>query len=590
LDDLSEGTVLSELTVRDFAIIDELHLRFAPGFNVLTGETGAGKSIIVDAVSLVLGSRGDAEFIRAGASQATIEGIFALDDEAESAIAPLLEQDGLEGDDPAFLILARELRREGRNVCRVNGRAVSLKVLSAIGQHLVDIHGQTEHLSLMRVGEHVNLLDRYAELWPLRSQVAGLVRQLQAVRNELAALRRDERELARRVDLLQYQVREIETAHLELGEEQELVQERTRLANAEQLRELADEAQIALYEGGEERESALDQLQASVRALSGLARLDPSIEGLRESVEAVGYQLEDLSGSLREYRDRIEFDPRRLGQVQERLALIHSLQRKYGDRIEDVLAFSDRARRELETIEHSEERIAELEADEQHLLDRVGVAGAELSRRRREAGERLSAGIEAELEELSMARARFGVGLSWRDDPEGACVGERRVAFDTTGLDRVEFLIAPNVGEPLKPLVRIVSGGETSRLMLALKTVLAQADRTPTLIFDEIDAGIGGRIGAVVGEKLWDLTVGDREKARSHQVLCVTHLPQLAAYSDLHFHVRKGVVGERTITNVHPVDGEEREEELAGMLGAITEQTRASAREMMVASEADKQR
>ena len=238
--------MLSELTVRDFAIIDELHLNFGPGFNVLTGETGAGKSIIVDAVSLVLGGRGDAEFIRAGASRATVEGIFALDDEAQAVIGPLLEQDGLEGDDPALLILARELRREGRNVCRVNGRAVSLKVLSAIGQYLVDIHGQTEHLSLMRVREHVDLLDRYGELWPLRYRIADLVRQLQAIQRELNALRRDERELARRVDLLQYQVSEIETAHLESGEEQDLVQERTRLANAEQLRELADEAQFAL--------------------------------------------------------------------------------------------------------------------------------------------------------------------------------------------------------------------------------------------------------------------------------------------------------------------------------------------------------
>ena len=582
--------MLSELTVRDFAIIDELHLNFGPGFNVLTGETGAGKSIIVDAVSLVLGGRGDAEFIRAGASRATVEGIFALDDEAQAVIGPLLEQDGLEGDDPALLILARELRREGRNVCRVNGRAVSLKVLSAIGQYLVDIHGQTEHLSLMRVREHVDLLDRYGELWPLRNRVADLVRQLQAVRRELTALRRDERELARRVDLLQYQVSEIETAHLESGEEQDLVQERTRLANAEQLRELADEAQFALYEGGEERESALDQLQASVRALSGLARLDPSTEELREAAEALSYHLEDLSSSLREYRDRIEFDPRRLSQVEERLALIHSLQRKYGDRIEDVLAFASRARRELETIEHSEERIAELEADEDRLLGTVGKVGVELSNRRREAGEHLSAGIEAELEELSMARARFGVGLVWRDDSEGAYADARRVAFDLTGLDRVEFLIAPNVGEPLKPLVRIASGGETSRLMLALKTVLAQADRTPTLIFDEIDAGIGGRIGSVVGQKLWDLTISDGGKARSHQVLCVTHLPQLASYSDLHFHVRKGVVGDRTVTSVDPLDGGEREQELAGMLGAITEQTRASAREMITVSEADKRR
>ncbi len=580
--------MLSELTIRDFAIIDELHLRFAPSFNVLTGETGAGKSIIVDAVSQVLGGRADTEFVRAGAPQATVEAVFALDAEAQGVLGPLLEQDGLEGDDPALLLLAREIRREGRNVCRVNGRAVSLKVLNGIGQYLVDIHGQTEHLSLMRTGEHVDLLDRYGELWPLRSEVENLVRQLHGVRGELAALRRDERELARRVDLLQYQVREIETARLEPGEDEELGQERTLLANAEQLRELADEAQLALYQGDEERASALDQLQTAARALSGLARLDPQISSLLEAAETLSYQLEDLSGSLREYQERIEFDPRRLNQVEERLAVIHSLQRKYGDRIEDVLAFAARARREMETIEHSEERIAELEVEEERLLHQVGEAGARLSSLRREAGERLSAGIEGQLDELSMSRARFGVGLTWRTDPEGAYADDRRVGFDLTGLDRVEFLIAPNVGEPLKPLVRIASGGETSRLMLALKTVLAQADRTPTLIFDEIDAGIGGRVGAVVGRKLWDLTVSDGGKARSHQVLCVTHLPQLASYADRHLQVRKGVVGERTVTSVHSLAGDEREQELAGMLGALTEQTRASAREMIAASQSDK--
>jgi len=580
--------VLSELTIRDFAIIDELQLRFEKGFNVLTGETGAGKSIIIDAVSLILGGRGDVEYIRAGAELATIEGTFSLDDEVLTTIHPLLEQDGLEGDDPAILMLAREIRRGGRNVCRVNGRAVSLKVLREIGEHLVDIHGQTEHLSLMRVREHIDLLDRYGELWPARAELAGLVVKLRELRRELAELRRDERELARRVDLLQYQVSEIESADLEPEEDTALVYERARLANAEQLRELADEAFCALYGGDEEQTSAVDLLQASARALTGLARLDPSTTPLGEAAETVSYQLEDLAELLRDYRERIEFNPRRLNQVEDRLALIHSLQRKYGDRIEDVLAFAERAQRELETIEHSEERIAELMVEEEKLLREIGLAGSKLSAQRRDAGERLSNGIEAELEALSMARARFGVDVSWRDDAQGACVEGRRVAFDLTGLDRVEFMVAPNVGEPLKPMVRIASGGETSRLMLALKTVLAQADRTPTLIFDEIDAGIGGRIGAVVGRKLWGLTAADGSKSRQHQVLCVTHLPQLATYGDLHLHVRKGVVGDRTVTSVHRLDGRDREQELAGMLGALTEQTQASAREMLAASQANK--
>jgi DNA repair protein RecN (Recombination protein N) len=582
--------VLSELIIQDFAIIEQLHLRFEAGFNVLTGETGAGKSIIIDAVSLLLGGRADVDMIRSGAPQAAVEGVFVLDEEVRSVLNPLLEQDGLEGDDPATLVLAREIRREGRNVARVNGRSVALKILREVGEHLVDIHGQTEHLSLMRVREHVELLDRYGELWPLRDRFATLVRELRTVRRELASLRHDERELARRVDLLQYQVSEIDASRLEPGEDGELAQERTRLANAEQLRELADEAYYALYGGDGESASAVDLMQASARALVGLVRLDPSTVALEEAVQAASYQLEDLADSLRQYREQIEFNPRRLNQVEERLALIRSLQRKYGDSIEEVLAFADRARRELETIEHSEERIAELEAEEECLLHEVGRLGADLSAQRQEMGERLASGIEAELEQLSMARARFGVDLTWRDDDEGAFVEGRRVAFDLSGLDRIEFLVAPNVGEPLKSLVRIASGGETSRLMLALKTVLAQADRTPTLIFDEIDAGIGGRIGAVVGQKLWGLTVGDGGKVRDHQVLCVTHLPQLACYGDLHFHVRKGVVGERTVTSVDLVDGKEREIELAGMLGTLTEQTRASAREMLLASQQDKKR
>jgi len=582
--------VLSELTIRDFAIIDRLHLRFGPAFNVLTGETGAGKSIIIDAVSLLLGGRGDATFVRAGAQRATVEGVFRLEAETQVLINPMLEEEGLEGDDPSILTLGREIRHEGRNVCRVNGRAVALKVLEEIGQQLVDIHGQTEHLSLMRVREHVDLLDRYGGLWPQREWVAGLVSELRGVRRELDDLRRDERELARRTDLLQWQVGEIETAHLVVGEEEELVAERTRLANAEQLHELTDEAYRALFEGGEEQSSAIDLLQMASKALAGLVRLDAATAGLRETADTVTYQVEDLAGSLRDYRDQVEFNPRRLNQVEERLTLIRNLQRKYGDSIEDVLAFAERARRDLDTIEHSGERITELQAEEERLLNEIGQAGAALSQQRREAGERLAVGIEAQLAELSMARAQFGVDVQWREDEDGAYVDGRRVAFDATGLDRIEFLVAPNVGEPLKPLVRIASGGETSRLMLALKTVLTQADRTPTLIFDEIDAGIGGRVGSVVGHKLWALTAGGGDVACRHQVLCVTHLPQLASYGDVHYHVSKAVVGERTVTKVDAMDGAVREQELASMLGAVTERTQASAREMLATSEVDKKK
>jgi DNA repair protein RecN (Recombination protein N) len=566
--------LLVELNIKNFAIIDELNLRFSPCFNVLTGETGAGKSIIIDAVSILLGGRAESEYIRAGTEESQVEGIFHLDEAAQAAILPLLKEDGLEGEDDETLILAREIRHSGRNICRVNGRAVTLGTLERIAQRLVDIHGQSEHLSLLRVREHVNLLDRYAGLWPLRSQVADKVSALRQVQRELQELLRDERELARRADLLEYQVQEISAARLEVGEEEELEAERNRLANAERLTEWTDEAYCALGEGEEGQASAIDLLGLVVRNLTSLEKIDPSLAEQRRVAEEVSYQLEDLVQSLRAYRDQIEFDPFRLGQVEERLDLIHSLKRKYGDSIEEVLAFGQTAQRELEAITHSEERVEELQAEEDRLLHEIGDLAAQLSAQRREADDRLSAAIEAELADLSMERARFGVSIEQGEDADGVWVGDKRYAFDSTGIDRVEFLVAPNVGEPLKPMAKIASGGETSRLMLALKAVLSAADETPTLIFDEIDQGIGGRTGGVVGYKLWSLSP-------KHQVLCVTHLPQLAGYGDTHYKVDKKVVGERTIAHVHELDMDGRLEELAQMLGTVTEVTRQGAQEIL---------
>lgn len=566
--------MLVELNIKNFAIIDELNLRFSPGFSVLTGETGAGKSIIIDAVSTLLGGRAESEYIRAGADESQVEGIFHLDEATQAAILPLLREDGLEGEDDETLILAKEMRRSGRNICRVNGRAVTLGTLERIAQKLVDIHGQSEHLSLLRVREHVNLLDRYAGLWPLRSQVAARVSTLRQVQKELKGLLRDERELARRADLLKYQVQEIAAAKLEIGEEEKLEAERNRLANAERLIALTDEAYRALGEGEERQASAIDLLGLAVRNLTSLEKVDPSLAERRRVAEEISYQLEDLVQSLRAYLDQIEYDPVRLRQVEERLGLIHSLKRKYGDSIEEILAFGQAAQRELEAITHSEERVEELQAEEDRLLHEIGDLAARLSAQRREAGDRLSAAVEAELADLNMERARFGVSIEQSGDADGVWVGDRRYAFDGTGIDRVEFLIAPNVGEPLKPMVKIASGGETSRLMLALKTVLSAADETPTLIFDEIDQGIGGRTGGVVGYKLWSLSP-------KHQVLCVTHLPQLAGYGDTHYKVDKKVVGDRTVASVQALDMNGRMEELAQMLGTATEVTRQSAQEIL---------
>ncbi len=573
--------MLVELNIKNFAIIDELRLSFGPDLNVLTGETGAGKSIIVDAVSYILGERADSAVIRSGADEARVEGIFHLNQVAKETVLPLLQKDELAGDDEDVLILAREIRREGRNICRVNGRAVTLATLESIGQRLVDIHGQTEHLSLLRAREHVAFLDRYGDLWPLRQEVADLVHELRQVRQDLRALVRDERELARRADLLTYQIQEIAAANLEVGEEDELDEERTRLANAERLVELADAAYRALYVGEEEQRSAIDLLGLVVQSLASLRKIDPSLEERHQAAEEASYQLEDLARGLRAYRDSVEFNPSRLRQVEARLDLIYNLKRKYGGSINEILAFGQAAQRELDGITHSEERVEELEAREEELLHQIGALAAQLSDQRKETAERLREAIEAELKHLGMEGARFGVAIEQREAEDGVWVGDRRYAFDTTGMDHVEFLIAPNVGEPLKSLVKIASGGETSRLMLALKTVLSAADRTPTLIFDEIDAGIGGRAGGIVGKKLWSLTAGTGPGDAGHQVLCVTHLPQLAGYGDVHLRVDKRVVGERTVTAVQPLAGEERVEELASMLGTVTQVTRRSAQELL---------
>jgi DNA repair protein RecN (Recombination protein N) len=574
--------MITELTITDFAIIDHLQLPLVPGFVVFTGETGAGKSIIIDAVDLLLGGRADPTLVRAGAEVARVEGVFTLPDEVRADVEAILAREELQADDALLEVtLAREVRREGRSVCRINGRSVSLSILKEIGQGLVDVHGQSDHLSLLRPREHVYMLDRFAGLDDERLAVAEMVRELNAVRRELSELLRGEREMARRLDMLDFQLNEIASARLKPGEDKALLEERTRLANAEKIAALADDALRALSDGAEDTPSAADLLGEAWRALTGLAKIDPSQTAARDQALALSEQFRDLARDLAAYRETIEFNPKRLNAVEERLELIKNLQRKYGPTIDDVLAFAGKAQAERDGLTHSGERAAELQKKEDTWLRRIGQAGARLSEARRAAGERLGQAIEGELSDLRMDGAKFSVGMQWADDAEGAPVNGRRVAFDLTGLDRVEFLVAPNPGEGLKPLAKTASGGETSRLMLALKGVLARADRTPTLIFDEIDQGIGGRVGTVVGRKLWDL-------AAAHQVLCITHLPQLAGFGDQHFKVEKVLADDRTVTRVRGLSDQDRIAELALMLGGAGEKTLGSAEEILAMVQAAK--
>jgi DNA repair protein RecN (Recombination protein N) len=566
--------MLTELRIQNFAIIAKLDLKFGVGLIILTGETGAGKSIILDAVTLLIGGRAETTVVRTEAEYALVEGVFSLKGPEKEALHEILKREELL-DDENYLTLTREVRREGRSIARVNGRTVNVSLLKELGALLVDIHGQSEHLSLLDTRAHLGLLDRYADVGAALSEYRQSYHKLLAVRRELKELRQSQADAERRIEFLTYQAEEIEAARLKPGEDSELKIERDKLANAESLAEYAQQALTALDEGTPESPAASDLVGQAAQAMLGLAKIDPTHSELSEQATGLEETLAELVRGLRDYLEEIEFNPKRLEEVEERLNLIYSLMRKYGGSIEKVIASGEDARAQLENISHATERIEELETEEATLLKKLAEEGGALSQKRQGAAAALGKGIETELNDLRMAEAKFSVDFQTKADPDGIPVEDgKRLAFDHNGYDRVEFLVAPNPGEGLKPLAKIASGGETSRLMLALKNVLARADEIPSLIFDEIDQGIGGRVGVIVGHKLWNL-------ARNHQVFCVTHLPQLAAFGDQHYQVQKLLKNNRTLTRVEKLAGESRLLELAQMLGQVGEGTLQSAHEIL---------
>jgi DNA repair protein RecN (Recombination protein N) len=586
--------LLAELSIGNYAVIDRLRLRLGPGFNVLTGETGAGKSIIIGALSFVLGERADPGVIRAGESEATVEAIFDLEAELPPAIAQRLP----DLSDEATLILTREISSSGRTTCRLNARAVPMRLIQEVGMHLVDVHGQGAHLSLLRVSEHVDLIDRFGGLLDLRKQLAGEVRRIVAVRGEMSRLRVERARAVERADLLSFQVNEISAARLKEGEEEALIAERTLQVNAEKISGLLAAACEALEQQEvSSSQGALDLISQAAGALTALERLDPTFESYRKAAETLQYQVQDLRRELTAFLSGIEFDPRRLAEVQERIDVISGLKRKYGPTIGDISSFADRAHGELNSLSRAESSMAELAAELEELIERAAKLAGTLSLARRDAAGRLTSGVEGHLEGLGMPGAKLAVQFSHQTSSDGFPIHELGfdladavidtgstmeadevhrgpLRFDATGVDRVEFLISANPGEPLRPLARVASGGETARLMLAIKNVLSEADMVPTLVFDEVDAGIGGRVAEAVGIRL-------RSLGRRHQVLAVTHLPQIACYADAHLRVTKQLSAGRTITNVVPVENEERVLELSQMLGADTPATRTKAAELL---------
>lgn len=563
--------MLREMSIRDFAIIQEVHLTFDRGFHVLTGETGAGKSILFDALSLVVGGRGSQDFVRHGAKKAEVEALFDISD--QPAIHEVLDALGLatEGDD--HLLIRRDIAHNGKSTCRLNGQIITLAMLKQIGEHLLDIHGQHEHQSLLQVEAHLSWLDAFggSDLIQQRERYREAYQAYQAVKQDLVQITADERKTAQRIDLLSFQKEEIAAARLTPGEDEELAQEHSRLAHAEQLAQHASRAYEVLYGDGQ----GAEMLNQAIRDLEAIIQVDESLQPVLEMVQSAYYQVEEAARQVGRYRDDVEFDPVRLSQVAERIHILDQLKRKYGETVEDVIRYGEEAEAELETLLHRDERKQELEQRLVELESTLAQEADALTRLRIDAAQRLNERVERELEDLNMKGTRFEVTFLGGDEP---------ASYTPNGRDRVEFRIAPNPGEPLRPLIKIASGGELSRIMLALQTIFSDLEGVPTLIFDEVDTGVSGRAAQAIAEKIARLS-------RERQVLCVTHLPQVACMADIHFHIFKETDAAQTRTRVKLLTLEGRTMELARMLGGVevTDTTKTHALEMLQLAERTKE-
>ena len=543
--------MLRELYIENLALIDRARVDLTPGFNALTGATGVGKSLLIDALALLLGEKASAEMIRVGADRATVSGLFEIDD--EETRRDIAEAVGTDDLDDGELLVERTVA-EGRSRCRVNGRPATIAALRAVGQRLVDIHGQHDHQSLLSPSVQMSLLDGFAGLGGDRAAFAKSLAEARGLASELSELRDSDRERETRIEFLRFQVEEIDRADLHPGEQETLTRERKILVNAERLREAVETAYLTLYES---EQPLVATLQGVSRDLTSASEIDEALKPLVESCQQAGYQIEDVAFSLQKYRDKLSFDADRLEAVDDRLDIIRRLTSKYSGLIEDVLAFRDRAKKELAQLARSDERIEELSETLSSACDGLKQQGEELSRKRRAATGELAEQIQSALRDLGMAEAEFRIDIETT-----AVAGTPEALVENAqpeGFDRVEFMICPNPGQGWWPLRKIASGGEISRTMLAIKHTLAAADRIPVLVFDEIDTNIGGRLGRVVGQKL--AAIG-----ASHQVLCVTHLPQIASYAGRQIKVEKRIENGKTYSTVQPVEEKDRIIELAEMI------------------------
>lgn len=555
--------MLRELRIKNLAIIDDVTVEFEKGFNVLTGETGAGKSIIIGALCLALGERASSELIRSGEKEAVIEAFFDVPPKLlNQSTRQLLQDIGIDIEEG--IIMKRVLSAQSKSRAYMNDSMVSIQTLSEIRRGIIDVHGQYEHQSLLLPDSQLDLLDIFAGLLPERREVTALYESYTALKQQIEELLEKEKEREQRLDVLGFQINEIESADLKTGEEEELTEEAKILGSAHRLTELASHAHDSLYSS---ETACITNLSGILGALKEISNIDPRGNDAVKNVEDALPLLEEAGYFLRDYKDSLNFDSRRLEEIQERLELIKGFKRKYGNNIQEILDYREKAVRELDGLQHSEERLSTLKNELQDIKKTLSEKSQLLSKKRKTVSKKIEQQVVTELSELSMPHTKFSIQITQETGDDTADLPTLRVVdrqaggfkVNSKGIDSVEYLISPNIGEELKPLSKIASGGELSRVMLALKGILAKGDRIPVLVFDEIDAGIGGRAAETVGQKLKGLS-------SRHQVICITHLPQIASYANTHLKIEKKVKGKRTIVEIRKMEEDERTVEIARML------------------------
>lgn len=550
--------MLNQLSIRNVAVIDKLDINLHDGVSVLTGETGAGKSIIIDSINMILGDRANKELVRYGTDKAVVQAVFY----APKSVINILEENDIDVEDET-VIITRQVTKEGKSVARINGMVVTLNILREISDRLINIHGQHDNQALLTPIRHITFLDAYADNEEYINRYKDILSKKREIEKKISSLEMDEQEKMQRIDLLEYQVKEIKKASLEKDEEDDLREQRDIYTNAEQITKSVNEAYMNLYEG-DEIQSAYDGISIAVNEISQISDLNPQLKSIYDTLNEIMYSLEDTAHEIKEFGETVEFDEQALNEIEERLDLISRLKRKYGNSIEEILEYLKKAESELNDIKLSDERTNELKEELKNITKELKEKGNVLTQRRENAAKVLEENIEKSLHELNMEKSKFKVNI------------ENDGTFYDNGMDKVEFLISTNPGEPLKPLVKIASGGELSRVMLAIKSILADSDGVDTMIFDEIDTGVSGKAAMSIAKKLAVI-------AKNKQVICITHLPQLTAMADNHYLIQKNTDGELASTTLKELDEEGRELELARIIdgGEVTELALSHAKQML---------